>query len=286
MFVAAGQFVVSSVWEENAQVCVSLMAQAAGRGVSLLVLPEGILARDDIDLDLPIRAAQPLDGAFMTRLLEESAHNNMTTIFTILVPSTPGRAVNMLVALRAGHIVARYAKLHLYDAFSMQESQSIDAGTVIAPVLDVEGVKVGLMTCYDLRFPDMALALALQGADVLALPTGWVRGPLKEQQWSTLLAARALDTTSYMIAAGECGNRNIGQSRIIDPLGVTIAAAADRPALIVAEIFRERIDQVREQLPLLQQRRFAPPQLLRCFFTQSLIHLVTDCYCVRASKDR
>ncbi|ATS96407.1 hydrolase [Salmonella enterica subsp. enterica serovar Enteritidis] len=229
MFVAAGQFVVSSVWEENAQVCVSLMAQAAGRGVSLLVLPEGILARNDIDLDLPIRAAQPLDGAFMTRLLEESAHNNMTTIFTILVPSTPGRAVNMLVALRAGHIVARYAKLHLYDAFSMQESQSIDAGTVIAPVLDVEGVKVGLMTCYDLRFPDMALAL---------------------------------DTTCYMIAAGECGNRNIGQSRIIDPLGVTIAAAADRPALIVAEIFRERIDQVREQLPLLQQRRFAPPQLL------------------------
>lgn len=261
MFVAAGQFVVSSVWEKNAQVCVSLMAQAC-RGVSLLVLPEGILARDDIDLDLPIRAAQPLDGAFMTRLLEESAHNNMTTIFTILVPSTPGRAVNMLVALRAGNIVARYAKLHLYDAFSMQESQSIDAGTVIAPVLDVEGVKVGLMTCYDLRFPDMALALALQGADVLALPTGWVRGPLKEQQWSTLLAARALDTTCYMIAAGECGNRNIGQSRIIDPLGVTIAAAADRPALIVAEIFRERIDQVREQLPLLQQRRFAPPQLL------------------------
>ncbi|ECC8804558.1 deaminated glutathione amidase [Salmonella enterica subsp. enterica] len=262
MFVAAGQFVVSSVWEKNAQVCVSLMAQAAGRGVSLLVLPEGILARDDIDLDLPIRAAQPLDSAFMTRLQEESAHNNMTTIFTVLVPSTPGRAVNMLVALRAGHIVARYAKLHLYDAFSMQESQSIDAGTAIAPVLDVEGVKVGLMTCYDLRFPDMALALALQGADVLALPTGWVRGPLKEQQWSTLLAARALDTTCYMIAAGECGNRNIGQSRIIDPLGVTIAAAADRPALIVAEIFRERIDQVREQLPLLQQRRFAPPQLL------------------------
>lgn len=262
MFVAAGQFVVSPVWENNAPVCVSLMAQAAGRGVSLLVLPEGILARDDTDIDLPIRAAQPLDGAFMTRLQEESAHNTMTTIFTVPVPSTPGRVVNMLVALRAGNIVARYAKVHLYDAFSMQESERTDAGTVIAPVLDVEGFKVGLMTCYDLRFPDMALALALQGADVLVLPTGWTRGLLKEQQWSTLLAARALDTTCYMIAAGECGNRNIGQSRIIDPLGVTIAAAADRPALIVAEIFRERIDQVREQLPLLQQRRFAPPQLL------------------------
>ncbi|EBU3309124.1 deaminated glutathione amidase [Salmonella enterica] len=262
MLVAAGQFIVSPVWENNVQVCVSLMSQAADRGVSILVLPEGILARDDIDIDLPIRVAQSLDGAFMTRLQEESAHNNMTTIFTILVPSTPGRAVNMLVALRAGNIVAHYAKLHLYDAFSMQESHTIDAGTVIAPVLDVEGFKVGLMTCYDLRFPEMALALALQGAEVLVLPAGWVRGPLKELQWSTLLAARALDTTCYMIAAGECGNRNIGQSRIIDPLGVTVAAAADLPALIVAEIFRDRIDQAREQLPLLQQRRFAPPQLL------------------------
>ncbi len=119
----------------------------------------------------------------------------------------------------------------------------------------------------------------------MALPTGWVRGPLKEQQWSTLLAARALDTTSYMIAAGECGNRNIGQSRIIDPLGVTIAAAADRPALIVAEIFRERIDQVREQLPL-AATTICATAIIMMFFTQSLIHLVTDCYCVRASKDR
>ncbi|ECG8588245.1 deaminated glutathione amidase [Salmonella enterica subsp. salamae] len=262
MFVAAGQFVVSPVWENNAETCVSLMSQAADRGVSLLVLPEGVLARDDIDLDLSVRAAQPLDGAFMMRLLEESRLNNMTTILTFSLPSTPGRAVNLLVALRAGNIVARYAKLHLYNAFSMQESKNIDAGNAIAPVLDVEGLNVGLMTCYDLRFPEMALALALQGAEALVLPAGWVRGPLKEQQWSTLLAARALDTTCYMIAAGECGNRNIGQSRIIDPLGVTVAAAADRPALIVSEIFRERIHQVRAQLPLLQQRRFAPPQLL------------------------
>ena len=71
----------------------------------------------------------------------------------------------------------------------------------------------------------------LQGAEILVLPAAWVRGPLKEHHWSTLLAARALDTTCYMVAAGECGNKNIGQSRIIDPFGVTIAAAAEMPAL-------------------------------------------------------
>ncbi len=93
------------------------------------------------------------------------------------------------------------------------------------------------------------------------LPPGFA-GLLKEHHWSTLLAARALDTTCYMVAAGECGNKNIGQSRIIDPFGVTIAAASEMPALIMAEVTPERVRQVRAQLPVLNNRRFAPPQLL------------------------
>ncbi|POT58220.1 hydrolase [Citrobacter amalonaticus] len=262
MFVAAGQFAVTPVWEKNAETCVSLMSQAAKNGVSLLVLPEALLARDDLDPDLSVKSAQLPEGAFLTSLLFESRRNRMTTILTIHVPSTPGRAFNMLVALRGGKIVAHYAKLHLYDAFSVQESRYVDAGETIAPLLEVEGLKIGLMTCYDLRFPELALAQALQGAEILVLPAAWVRGALKEHHWSTLVAARALDTTCYVIAAGECGNKNIGQSRIVDPLGVTIAAAAETPALIMAEISAERVRQVRAQLPVLRNRRFAPPQLL------------------------
>jgi hypothetical protein len=65
-------------------------------------------------------------------------------------------------AARRG-IIAHYGKLHLYDAFNMQESARVDAGHEIAPLIDVDGMKVGLMTCYDLRFPELALSLALQG---------------------------------------------------------------------------------------------------------------------------
>ena len=238
MLVAAGQFAVTSVWEKNAEICGSLMAQAAENDVSLFVLPEALLARDDHDADLSVKSAQLLEGEFLGRLRRESKRNMMTTILTIHVPSTPGRAWNMLVALQAGNIVARYAKLHLYDAFAIQESRHVDAGNEIAPLL------------------------ALQGAEILVLPAAWVRGPLKEHHWSTLLAARALDTTCYMVAAGECGNKNIGQSRIIDPFGVTIAAASEMPALIMAEVTPERVRQVRAQLPVLNNRRFAPPQLL------------------------
>lgn len=102
MLVAAGQFAVSSVWEKNAETCVTLMSQAAENGASLLVLPEALLARDDADPDLSVKSAQPVEGDFLKQLLRESALNTMTTILTVHVPSRPGRAVNTLVALRGG----------------------------------------------------------------------------------------------------------------------------------------------------------------------------------------
>lgn len=262
MYVAVGQFAVTPEWEVNARKCVALMAEARQKGASLLVLPEALLARHDSDPDLSVKSAQPLDGGFLQMLCHESAGNAMTTILTIHVPSSPGRAVNTLVVLREGAIIGRYAKLHLYDAFSIQESRLVDPGDIVPPLIDIAGMRVGLMTCYDLRFPELALNLALQGADVLVLPAAWVKGPLKEHHWVTLLSARALDTTCYVVAAGECGNKNIGQSRVIDPLGVTIAAAAEAPTLLMTEILLDRITLARQQLPVLRNRRFAPPQLI------------------------
>ncbi len=101
MLVAAGQFAVTSVWEKNAEICASLMAQAAENDVSLFVLPEALLARDDHDADLSVKSAQLLEGEFLGRLRRESKRNMMTTILTIHVPSTPGRAWNMLVARKS-----------------------------------------------------------------------------------------------------------------------------------------------------------------------------------------
>ncbi|MEE9685723.1 deaminated glutathione amidase [Lelliottia amnigena] len=262
MIVAVGQFAVTADWHENARLCVELMAQSARQGAAMLVLPEALLARDDNDPDLSVKSAQPLDGGFLTLLLAESKSNRLTTILTVHVPTIQGRAENTLVVLREGKIIAHYAKLHLYDAFNVQESRLVDPGNQVPPLIEIDGIRFGLMTCYDLRFPEMALSLAIAGADALVLPAAWVKGPLKEHHWATLLTARALDTTCYVVASGECGNKNIGQSRVVDPLGVTIAAAGESPALLMAEIDRERIALARRQLPVLRNRRFAPPQLL------------------------
>ena len=262
MRVAAGQFAVTADWRVNARTCVALMNQAAGQGVSLLVLPEALLARDDSDPDLSVKSAQEIDGGFLQLLRDDSRNYGLTTVLTLHVPSGEGRATNTLVAIRQGEVIAQYQKLHLYDAFAVQESRLVDAGQQIPPLIDIDGVRVGLMTCYDLRFPELALTLALNGAEVLVLPTAWVKGPMKEYHWATLLAARALDTTCYIVAAGEGGTRNIGQSRIIDPRGTIMAGAGDEPQMITADISTASLRQIRERLPVLKNRRFAPPQLL------------------------
>jgi len=102
----------------------------------------------------------------------------------------------------------------------------------------------------------MARLLAVRGADVLVLPAAWVRGPLKEHHWRTLVTARALENTVYVVASGECGPRNIGQSIVVDPLGVPIAQAGEEPTVIAATLSAERLSTAREQLPVLANRRF------------------------------
>lgn len=261
MKIALGQFAVSRHPDENTATCLDLMARSQVAGAKLLVLPEGVLARDITDPDVVLKSAQPLDGPFVSALLDGSRDNDLTTMFNIHTPGPEGRVHNVLVAIRAGRIVSHYRKLHLYDAFNVKESTHVIAGTEIPDLLEVAGLKVGLMTCYDIRFPEMARRLVLDGADLLVLPSGWVKGPLKERHWELLVATRALENTCYVAAAGECGERNIGASMVVDPLGVVIARAGEAPILLFADIDPERIAHVRKVLPVLENRRFARPEL-------------------------
>lgn len=261
MKVALGQFAVSRQWRENTRIFLDLMARAAAGGAELLVLPEGILARDIADPNLVLTAAQPLDGPFVTALLEASRGSALTVMTSVHVPTGKGRVYNVLIAFRDGKILAEYRKLHLYDAFAAKESTNVTPGDDVPGLVEIAGLKVGLMTCYDVRFPELARRLVLDGADVLALPAAWVKGPLKERHWEVLVTARALENTAYVVAVGECGEKNIGKSLVVDPLGVVVAGAGEAPALVFADIDPERIAHARRVLPVLANRRFARPEL-------------------------
>ena len=118
---------------------------------------------------------------------------------------------------------ASYRKIHLYDSFGYQESARLVAGPVEPVLVDVDGFRVGLMTCYDLRFPELARELVSRGAELLVVPAAWVAGPLKVDHWRTLARARAIENTVFVAAVGQPGPRYTGHSMVVGPAGEVVA---------------------------------------------------------------
>jgi len=261
MKIALGQFKVSNTWSENLKKVESFMTQACAQGARLLCLPEGILARDITDPDIVLKSAQTLDGPFMQGVLAASRTLDIAVSLTIHTQTAGARVHNDHVIVQGGEIRTVYTKLHLYDAFNVQESAKVEPGTSVPELVEIDGFKFGLMTCYDLRFPELARALALAGADAILLPAAWVRGSGKEAHWAVLNTARAIENTCYMVATGECGERNIGASMVVDPLGVPVVQAGEAETLVTAELSKERIAHARALLPALKNRRFKAPEL-------------------------
>jgi predicted amidohydrolase len=111
------------------------------------------------------------------------------------------------------------------------------------------------MVCYELRFPEIARQFALQGADILFVPAGWVAGSMKEDHWQTLIRARAIENTMFVCGANLVGDIFSGRSIIVDPMGVILASAGEEETLIVSDIDLDRIRRVREKLPSVRHRK-------------------------------
>ncbi|MBC7292090.1 MAG: hydrolase, partial [Actinotalea sp.] len=199
---------------------------AAADGAALVVLPEYTAAFDP--RGVPPELAEPLDGPFVTALQEVSARTGITVVAGTCVPGhRADRAQNAVVVLQGGRLVGDYRKVHLYDAFGHRESERLEAGDPAAPpvVVAVEGLHLGVMTCYDLRFPEAARRLVDAGADVVVVPAAWAWGEHKADHWLTLLRARAIENTTYVVAAAQQGHGVTGASLVIDPAGVVLAEA-------------------------------------------------------------
>ena len=203
-----------------------------------------------------VENSETLDGEFVQEL-KAAASEHDVTIIAGLVESAGERVHNTLIAVDATGLRATYRKQHLYDAFGQTESDWIEAGDLSAPqTLDVGGLSIAMMTCYDLRFPEVARTLVDAGADVIVVPAEWVRGALKEHHWTTLLAARAIENTVYVVAADHPTPIGVGHSQIIDPQGVVIAGVGTAEGIAVAQLSQDAITRVREVNPALRLRRY------------------------------
>jgi deaminated glutathione amidase len=261
MRVALCQLPVSSVPSANLARVEAAVAAAAGQGAQLAVFPEGMQARFSADLRA---AAQPLDGPFCAGLAQAARRAGVGIVAGVFEPAGDGRVFNTTVAYDTdGRLAAAYRKIHLFDALGQRESDSVAPGS--EPVLaDLAGLRVGFLTCYDVRFPELARTLAADGADLLVLPAAWAAGLFKEEHWVTLVRARAIENTIWVAAAGQVPDpaekptaapTGIGRSMLVDPLGTARMDLGSAEAVMVGDVDPAMTAQVRSVLPSLSNRR-------------------------------
>ena len=223
----------------------------------LLVFPEAF-ARDFGDPGSDLSAfAEEMDGPFVQRLVELAGRHEVTVIAGMFERSEdPLRPYNTLAVVDARGLRAKYRKIHLYDSFGYKESDRMRAGVVEPVVVDVKGFQIGLMTCYDLRFPELARELVNRAAELLVVPSAWVAGPGKVDHWRTMVKARAIENTIYVAAVGQPGPRYTGHSMVVSPMGEVLVEAEEGDLAVVSRVEHRMLEQARAQNPSLANRRF------------------------------
>lgn len=258
LLIAVGQLAPTTSAARNRDEITALAVDAGARGARLLVLPEeAMLTAGEIAATERAETVERDWPLFLAHLSELAVAHDLWIIAGGYEPSGTARPFNTIVAVTPrGEVADAYRKLHLYDAFSYRESDYVTAGAELPPLVLIDGVAVGLVNCYDLRFPELTRDLIDRGADVLSVSAAWVAGDRKPEHWQTLMTARAIENTCWVIGASSSAPDCIGSSLALDPLGLErLRLPETGRALDTVEVSLDRTAEVRETLPALSNRR-------------------------------
>jgi predicted amidohydrolase len=258
--VAVAQFAPGADQGANLAAVRALIGEAAAQGAALVVLPEYTSFFEPRMGPRFAAHAEPLDGRFTEAVRAAAGEAGLVAVFGLVESAAGGageRFRNTAVAVSADGVIAVYRKTHLYDAFGAEESTWVEPGDLEPPqTFLVGGLRVGLQTCYDLRFPEVTRVLADAGVDLVLVPADWVPGTGKVHHWRTLLTARAIENIAFVAAAGQIPPDGVGTSLILDPAGETLAALGEERGLAVADLDPARVREVRAANPALRLRRY------------------------------
>lgn len=261
---AAIQLNANGTREQNVAKALGMVGQAAAAGAQLIVLPE--LFNGYGDLGPVVQQAEPIPGPTSERLRQCAVEHGVRLVAGSICERSekPDRGYNTsLFYSPDGSLLARYRKLHLFEAnvpgnASVCESDHMAAGDEVATV-STDLATFGLAICYDLRFPELFRQMSSRGMEVLLFPSAFTYATGKDH-WHVLLRARAIENQCYVVAANQCGKHterlaSYGHSLIIDPWGRILAEATDEETIIYARLDGVRLNSVREVLPALKNRR-------------------------------
>lgn len=252
--------------EKNLVEAEELIELAVRRGAELVGLPENFSFLGTEEDKIAQGSAIALKSE---KFLKTMAQRFQVTILGggFPVPVNSEKVYNTALLIDpSGAELARYQKAHLFDVNlpdgnTYRESSTVMAGTELPSVYRSEPFGgLGLSVCYDVRFPELYRDLAYKGADILFVPAAFTAYTGKDH-WQVLLQARAIENTCYVIAPAQTGRhyamrQTHGHAMIIDPWGIILADAGEKPGVAIAEINPVRLEQVRRQMPCLQHRVF------------------------------
>lgn len=242
----------------------ALIASAAGQGAALVVLPENFSLMGVSDREKRRLAEAPSDSRVLDFLAGQAALHRVTIIGGTLLLKTEQKQLRNACPVFGsdGKLIAFYDKIHLFDMnFNSErycESELVTGGDKLVEI-DLDGFKIGVSICYDLRFPELYRAYADAGCDLLCNVAAFTEATGRAH-WQTLLKARAIENQSYMLAAGQWGEhpdgrRTWGNSMIVDPWGEVESVLAEGEGVVFSRLTKARLNAVRRALPALRHRR-------------------------------
>ena len=263
MRAAAIQLNSTSDVDSNVESAERLIRASARDGAELAVLPEkwSLLASGEVSAEL----AQPLDGPVIGAARSWARELGIHLIAGSVPERVPGRELlsNTSLLIDAdGEIAATYRKIHMFDVdvggVSYRESANEKAGEEIVSA-DVDGVRVGLTICYDLRFPELFRILTVAGARVITVPSAFT-AETGRPHWEILLRARAIENQVFILAANQTGEadphyNSWGHTMLVDPWGRVLDSVDEGEGFAIADLDLEELERIRERIPALANRR-------------------------------
>ena len=246
MRIALAQILSGTDPAANLELVRDYAGQAADAGAKLVVFPEATMCRFGVPLGTDRRAGRRALGGRCPAHRDRGRHHRDRRDVRPRRRRAGDKHADRCGSGHPNRPDDHYHKIHLYDAFGFTESRTVAPGHEPV-VITVDNVRVGLTLCYDVRFPALYTELARRGAQVIAVCASWGSGPGKLEQWTLLARARALDSMSYVLAAGQAdpgttggaltgpgsgpgAPTGVGGSLVASPLGEVVASAGREPA--------------------------------------------------------
>jgi predicted amidohydrolase len=266
MLTAAVQVCSTDDLQENLKRARELVSVAVDRGAEFVCLPENFAFMRREGSAFP--CAQGLDGEIVGCIRDLAEQNQIWLLGGTFPESIPGekRIHNTSVLVGPdGEVAAVYRKIHLFDVDlgaegggAFRESKTFAPGSEVVVAQTPLG-RLGMSICYDIRFPELYREMSSRGADLIAIPSAFTPQTGRDH-WEVLLRARAIEAQAFVIAPAQCGQHgpdraSYGRSMIIDPWGLVLAQAADRPDVIVADCDPSELERIRAAIPALKNRR-------------------------------